>query len=67
MEQSQIYKNWIKAWVVVLFFLLFLLSVFISAQGLLKEVNARYPPMLRCPVVVEVFGKTEEEFLEPLK
>ena len=50
-----------------MFFLLFLLAVFISAQGLLKTVNAKYPPMLRCYPVTEVFGETVEEVFEPLK
>jgi hypothetical protein len=48
-------------------FMLFVLSIFISARGVLKTVNGKYPPMLRCYPVTEVFGETEEEVFEPLK
>jgi hypothetical protein len=41
--------------------------VFISAQGILKNVNGKYPPMLRCYPVTEVFGEEVEEVFEPLK
>ena len=67
LDQSQIYKNWIKACALVIIFLLFLLAVFISAQGILKTVNGKYPPMLRCYPVTEVFGEEEDEgFYEAL-